>query len=52
MNKLALGTAQFGEKYGIANKIGAIHLCESKKILKIAKNNNLNIIIIDINTCT
>lgn len=41
MNKLALGTAQFGEKYGIANKIGAIHLCESKKILKIAKNNNL-----------
>ena len=41
MTKLALGTAQFGEKYGIANKIGAIDLCESKKILKIAKNNNL-----------
>ena len=32
INKLSLGTAQFGMKYGIANKLGQISFAEAKKI--------------------
>lgn len=44
MNKLALGTAQFGLKYGISNQIGKIQLKEVKEILQYAKSLNINII--------
>ena len=37
MNKLALGTAQFGLDYGISNQSGKINLSETKKIFKFAQ---------------
>ena len=37
IKKIILGTAQFGEKYGITNKVGSTQHCEIKKILKICK---------------
>ena len=42
--KIALGTAQFGSNYGIANKSGKINYKEAKKILKLAKKNKINTI--------
>ncbi|MEX1199300.1 MAG: aldo/keto reductase [Methylophaga sp.] len=36
--KLALGTAQFGLDYGIANKLGRVDLEEVKSILELAKS--------------
>ena len=33
MNKLIIGTAQFGSNYGISNKGNIIDLTEAKKIL-------------------
>lgn len=39
--KLALGTVQFGLDYGISNKGGQTSLEEVKKILAIAKQNNI-----------
>jgi aryl-alcohol dehydrogenase-like predicted oxidoreductase len=44
MNKLALGTAQFGLKYGIANQTGKINSKEVKEILKLAKKENFDLI--------
>lgn len=44
MNKLALGSAQFGLKYGIANSEGQIKFTEVKKILELAKNSNIDLI--------
>ena len=40
--KIAIGTAQFGLKYGIANKTGKVSLNEMKKIKKIALANGVN----------
>jgi aryl-alcohol dehydrogenase-like predicted oxidoreductase len=42
--KIALGTAQFGSNYGIANKSGKINYKEAKKILNLAKKNKINTI--------
>jgi aryl-alcohol dehydrogenase-like predicted oxidoreductase len=42
MNKLALGTAQFGLNYGVANYDGQVKLGEVKSILKCAKKNRIN----------
>ena len=44
MNKLALGTVQFGLKYGIANKNGQIIFEDVKKILEFARNVNIDLI--------
>jgi aryl-alcohol dehydrogenase-like predicted oxidoreductase len=44
MNKLALGTAQFGLKYGIANLEGQIKSSEVNKILELAKNSKIDLI--------
>ena len=40
-NKLAIGTAQFGFDYGIANKNGKLSMSEIKKIKKIAISNGV-----------
>ena len=40
--KLALGTAQFGLDYGITNSGGQVQIDEVRKILNLAKNNNIN----------
>lgn len=42
MNKLALGSAQFGLNYGVANYDGKVKLGEVKSILKCAKKNRIN----------
>jgi aryl-alcohol dehydrogenase-like predicted oxidoreductase len=42
MNKLALGTAQFGLDYGISNTTGKIAFEEAIKILNILKINNID----------
>lgn len=44
MSKLALGTAQFGMNYGIANKSGQINPQDAKQILQLAKNKNIDLI--------
>ena len=44
MSKLALGTAQFGLKYGIANLEGQIKSSEVNKILELAKNSKIDLI--------
>ena len=44
MSKLALGTAQFGLTYGIANQKGQIKFSEANKILELAKNSNIDLI--------
>ena len=44
MNRLALGTVQFGLPYGVANKIGKVSLSESKAMLEFAKNNGVDMI--------
>ena len=44
MNRLALGTAQFGMKYGIANTNGQVTAMEAQEILSIAKSNNIDTI--------
>ena len=41
---IALGTAQFGLNYGIANKSGQIKIGEVKKIIDIAAKNNIDTI--------
>lgn len=40
--KLALGTVQFGLKYGVANKSGKLKINEAKKIINLAYENNIN----------
>jgi len=42
MNKLALGTVQFGSNYGVANINGQVNQYEIKKILNLAKQNGLD----------
>ena len=37
ISKLAIGTAQFGSIYGIANKTGKINYSEAKNILNYAE---------------
>lgn len=44
MNKLALGTVQFGLKYGIANQTGQVKLEDAKKILQLAKDANIDLV--------
>ena len=44
MNKLALGTVQFGMKYGIANDSNTFPQSEIKEILKLAALKNINTI--------
>ena len=44
MNKLALGTAQFGVNYGISNNSGKIKLLDAKKILRLAKKEKIDLI--------
>lgn len=44
MNKLALGTAQFGMKYGIANKDSQQNPLEAKKIIRLAKDSKIDLI--------
>ena len=40
--KICIGTAQFGSKYGITNKIGKTKKIEVRKILNFAKLNKIN----------
>lgn len=42
MNKLALGTVQFGLPYGIANKHGQVSLSEAKAMLQLAAANHID----------
>lgn len=42
MNRLALGTAQFGMPYGIANKSGQVTLAEANAILNVASANQID----------
>ena len=44
ISKLAIGTAQFGSIYGIANKTGKIKYSEAKKIINYAEKNNIKTI--------
>mgnify|MGYP006415828295 FL=1 len=42
MNKLALGTVQFGLDYGISNTSGQVSLEEARKVLKLAKEHDID----------
>ena len=42
MNKIALGTVQFGQDYGIANKNGQVKIEEISSILEFALTNGIN----------
>lgn len=42
MNKIALGTAQFGIRYGIANQTGQVSRDEAKSILTFARNRGID----------
>jgi aryl-alcohol dehydrogenase-like predicted oxidoreductase len=42
MNKLALGTVQFGLPYGIANQTGQVTQLEAKSILQLATNSGID----------
>ena len=44
MNKLALGTAQFGMDYGIGSSPGKVNISEVKKILEHAKLTNIDML--------
>lgn len=44
MSRLAIGTAQFGLQYGIANKSGRISPQESKSILNLARESSVDLI--------
>ena len=44
MNKLCLGTVQFGLNYGISNKGGKIKFKEAKKIFNLVKKSNIELI--------
>ena len=41
MSKLALGTAQFGSDYGIANQKGKIKLSEAQKNYEFSKKTSI-----------
>ena len=42
MNRLALGTVQFGQNYGIANSTGQMSRSEVEKILELARLKGIN----------
>ena len=44
MSKLALGTAQFGLDYGIANESGKIKILDAKNILEFARVSKIDLI--------
>jgi len=44
LNRLAIGTAQFGLSYGIANQVGKVSQTEAKEILKLASNSGIKIL--------
>jgi len=44
MNKLAIGTAQFGMDYGIGSSPGRVGISEVKKILEYAKSTNIDML--------
>ena len=41
-SKLCIGTAQFGQKYGVTNNEAPVDAEEAKKILRLAKNNHIS----------
>ena len=44
MNRLAIGTAQFGMDYGIGSSPGKVGISEVKKILEYAKSTNIDML--------
>ena len=44
VNKLGIGTLQFGQNYGVANKTGKLKSLDILKIKKLAQKNNINTI--------
>jgi aryl-alcohol dehydrogenase-like predicted oxidoreductase len=42
INKICIGTVQFGQDYGIANKSGKVKKSEAFKIINSARKNNIN----------
>ena len=44
MGKLALGTAQFGLNYGVANKAGKITFSVAKDIIQLSKEEKIDLI--------
>ena len=44
IEKLGIGTAQFGQRYGISNKFGKVSQSEAENILNLAKLNSSDII--------
>tara|TARA_B100000035_G_scaffold315421_1_gene336007 strand:+ start:4318 stop:5187 length:870 start_codon:yes stop_codon:yes gene_type:complete len=44
MTKIALGTAQFGNEYGVANSSGEVKTKQIKEILNFSSNHNINFI--------
>ena len=44
MNKIGIGTAQFGLKYGVANKLGKINFSAAQRIIKLAEKNKIDVI--------
>ena len=44
MSKLALGTVQFGLNYGVSNISGQTNLSEATKIIKLAEEENIDLI--------
>ena len=44
VEKLGIGTAQFGQRYGISNKFGKVSQSEAENILYLAKLNSIDII--------
>ena len=44
MNKVALGTVQFGLDYGIANEAGQVSLYEAQRVLSLAKGNGIDVL--------
>ena len=44
MTKIALGTVQFGQNYGITNKLGRVKKPEVLKIIKFAKKKNIDLL--------
>jgi len=42
--KLALGTAQFGMRYGLSNTLGKVAQHESQKMLDFARNNSIDLL--------
>lgn len=42
--KLALGTVQFGQSYGVANKVGQVSAADAKAILEYAASNGIKLL--------